>query len=86
MLVLPCDDAGAFVPPIGCPLFSDCRLWAFNWSAMLSCELAPRLEPYVCDTVRLDSATSKFFAVARNFAAEIEREKTSARTGRHAPE
>jgi hypothetical protein len=40
--------------------------------------------------VRLDSATSKFFAVARNLVAEIEREGTSARTfeeyraGRHA--
>ena len=40
-----------------------------------------RVDEYLTrNTVRLDSATSKFFAVARNFAAEIEREKTSART------
>jgi site-specific DNA recombinase len=40
-----------------------------------------RVDEYLTkNTVRLDSATAKFFAVARNFAAEIEREKTSART------
>lgn len=40
-----------------------------------------RIDEYLTqNTVRLDNAISKFFAVAKNFAAEIEREKTSQRT------
>jgi site-specific DNA recombinase len=40
-----------------------------------------RIDEYLTrNTVRLDDAISKFMATAKNFAAEIEREKTSART------
>lgn len=40
-----------------------------------------RIDEYLTkNTMKLDSAMSKFLAGARNFAAELEREKTSART------
>ena len=40
-----------------------------------------RVDEYLTrNTVRLDSAISKFMAAAKNFAAEIEREKTAQRT------
>jgi site-specific DNA recombinase len=40
-----------------------------------------RIEEYLSkNTVKLDNAMSKFLAGAKNFAAELEREKTSART------